>query len=157
MPAVIPARSTIATSGFICLSLRRRALDFTRSETAVPAPQVEKFGKHYKTAYLKADMPVSVDHGIIGLMDPAHGPFVHQAWWWRCSAQHPRKEKRFRTDFQWFSHERAYAQLEQCALQVAADVLRMRTRSRPRLILFCRICGRRRFGLVNIGSRVSRL
>jgi len=28
----------------------------------------------YKLAYLTADMPVSIDHGIIGLMDPAHGP-----------------------------------------------------------------------------------
>jgi phenylpropionate dioxygenase-like ring-hydroxylating dioxygenase large terminal subunit len=24
-----------------------------------------------------------IDHAVIGLMDPAHGPFVHQAWWWR--------------------------------------------------------------------------
>jgi phenylpropionate dioxygenase-like ring-hydroxylating dioxygenase large terminal subunit len=37
-------------------------------------------------------MPVSIDHGIIGLMDPAHGPFVHQAWWWRT--QHSIHEKR---------------------------------------------------------------
>jgi len=24
-----------------------------------------------------------VDHAVIGLMDPAHGPYVHRQWWWR--------------------------------------------------------------------------
>ena len=24
-----------------------------------------------------------IDHAVVGLMDPAHGPFVHRAWWWR--------------------------------------------------------------------------
>src|SRR5260221_322962 len=50
---------------------------------STPAPEIPKFSEHYKLAYLTADLPCSVDHGIIGLMDPAHGPFVHHAWWWR--------------------------------------------------------------------------
>jgi hypothetical protein len=29
------------------------------------------------------------------LMDPAHGPFVHQAWWWRKQASIHEKEKHF--------------------------------------------------------------
>ena len=40
-------------------------------------------------------MPCSVDHGIIGLMDPAHGPFVHQAWWWRTRHSIHEKQKHF--------------------------------------------------------------
>jgi phenylpropionate dioxygenase-like ring-hydroxylating dioxygenase large terminal subunit len=56
---------------------------------------VAKFGGRYETAYLTADMPVSVDHGIIGLMDPAHGPFVHQAWWWRKRESIHEKQKHF--------------------------------------------------------------
>ena len=40
-------------------------------------------------------MPVSIDHGIIGLMDPAHGPFVHQAWWWRSQHSIHEKKKNF--------------------------------------------------------------
>jgi len=40
-------------------------------------------------------MPISVDHGIIGLMDPAHGPFVHQAWWWRSRHSIHEKQKAF--------------------------------------------------------------
>src|SRR5258708_3721481 len=63
-----------------------------RAEPSASAPQIEKFSDKYKFAYLQAEMPVSIDHGIIGLMDPAHGPFVHQAWWWR--SQHSIHEKR---------------------------------------------------------------
>jgi phenylpropionate dioxygenase-like ring-hydroxylating dioxygenase large terminal subunit len=68
------------------------------TQAALPpeqAPQVPTFGGEYKTAYLTADMPVSVDHGIIGLMDPAHGPFVHQAWWWRSRHSIHEKQKNF--------------------------------------------------------------
>jgi len=60
-----------------------------------PAPEIPKFGEHYKLAYLTADLPCSVDHGIIGLMDPAHGPFVHQAWWWRSQKSIHEKQKNF--------------------------------------------------------------
>jgi len=70
-----------------------------RQEAPDPAPQIEKFGEasggKYKLAYLIADMPVSIDHGIIGLMDPAHGPFVHQAWWWRSRRSIHEKKKNF--------------------------------------------------------------
>jgi phenylpropionate dioxygenase-like ring-hydroxylating dioxygenase large terminal subunit len=27
--------------------------------------------------------PCGIDHAVIGLMDPAHGPYVHAHWWWR--------------------------------------------------------------------------
>ena len=36
-----------------------------------------------------------VDNAIIGLMDPAHGPYVHQSWYWRTSKSMYEKEKRF--------------------------------------------------------------
>jgi len=61
----------------------------------IPAPSIEKFSDKYQLAFLTADMPVSVDHGIIGLMDPAHGPFVHQAWWWRSRHSIHEKQKNF--------------------------------------------------------------
>jgi phenylpropionate dioxygenase-like ring-hydroxylating dioxygenase large terminal subunit len=60
-----------------------------------PVPELRKFGPRYRTAFLTADLPCNVDHGIIGLMDPAHGPFVHQAWWWRSRASIREKTKRF--------------------------------------------------------------
>jgi phenylpropionate dioxygenase-like ring-hydroxylating dioxygenase large terminal subunit len=61
----------------------------------VPVPEVPKFGGKFRSAHLTADLPCNVDHGIIGLMDPAHGPFVHQSWWWRKEASIHEKEKRF--------------------------------------------------------------
>jgi phenylpropionate dioxygenase-like ring-hydroxylating dioxygenase large terminal subunit len=27
--------------------------------------------------------PCYIDHAVVGLMDPAHSPFVHRSWWWR--------------------------------------------------------------------------
>ncbi len=36
-----------------------------------------------------------VDHAVVGLMDPAHGPYVHQQWWWRSRHQQIEKAKRF--------------------------------------------------------------
>jgi len=61
----------------------------------VPVPEVPKFSSRFRSAHLTADLPCNVDHGIIGLMDPAHGPFVHQSWWWRKEASIHEKEKRF--------------------------------------------------------------
>jgi phenylpropionate dioxygenase-like ring-hydroxylating dioxygenase large terminal subunit len=63
--------------------------------TMPPAPELPTFSAHYKIARLAADLPCSVDHGIIGLMDPAHGPFVHQAWWWRSRRSIREKAKQF--------------------------------------------------------------
>jgi phenylpropionate dioxygenase-like ring-hydroxylating dioxygenase large terminal subunit len=36
-----------------------------------------------------------VDHAVVGLMDPAHGPYVHQQWWWRSSHSMHDKAKPF--------------------------------------------------------------
>jgi phenylpropionate dioxygenase-like ring-hydroxylating dioxygenase large terminal subunit len=34
-----------------------------------------------------------VDHAVIGLIDPAHAPFVHGSWWWRPQGSRHLKEK----------------------------------------------------------------
>jgi phenylpropionate dioxygenase-like ring-hydroxylating dioxygenase large terminal subunit len=36
-----------------------------------------------------------MDHAVVGLMDPAHGPFVHRQWWWRTAASVHEKAKTF--------------------------------------------------------------
>jgi len=36
-----------------------------------------------------------IDHAVVGLMDPAHGPYVHQNWWWRSKASQHEKAKTF--------------------------------------------------------------
>lgn len=58
-----------------------------------------------------------IDHAVVGLMDPAHGPYVHQQWWWRTSSSQHEKSKKFAPADRGFSmlrHEpsknsRAYA------------------------------------------------
>src|SRR5271163_2008364 len=65
-------------------------------DAVLPAvPELPKFSARFRTAHLQAELPCNVDHGIIGLMDPAHGPFVHQAWWWRSRASIHEKTKHF--------------------------------------------------------------
>ncbi len=44
-----------------------------------------------------------VDHAVVGLMDPAHGPYVHQQWWWRSAASRHEKTKRFEPREQGFA------------------------------------------------------
>jgi phenylpropionate dioxygenase-like ring-hydroxylating dioxygenase large terminal subunit len=58
-------------------------------------PELPKFSKKYKITRLSCDLPSHVDQGIIGLMDPAHGPFVHQSWFWRSKKSIHEKAKQF--------------------------------------------------------------
>ena len=68
----------------------------SRLPASVPeAPRLPVFGEKYKITRLSCDIPSHVDQGIIGLMDPAHGPFVHQSWYWRSRRSIHEKEKHF--------------------------------------------------------------
>lgn len=68
---------------------------YMAGQAPIPAPELPKFGGRFRIAHLSAEMPVHVDHGVIGLMDPAHGPFVHQSWWWRSRRSIHEKQKKF--------------------------------------------------------------
>jgi phenylpropionate dioxygenase-like ring-hydroxylating dioxygenase large terminal subunit len=59
------------------------------------APQLPKFSDSFKITRLDCQLPSHIDHGIIGLMDPAHGPFVHQSWFWRSKKSIHEKSKDF--------------------------------------------------------------
>jgi phenylpropionate dioxygenase-like ring-hydroxylating dioxygenase large terminal subunit len=88
-------------------SLDRRAADSAPGarlpDTIPPAPALPVFNMNdttndsdnYKITHLSCELPSHIDHGIIGLMDPAHGPFVHQAWFWRSRHSIHEKEKNF--------------------------------------------------------------
>ena len=60
-----------------------------------------------------------IDQAVVGLMDPAHGPYVHRQWWWRAAGSEHDKAKRFEPREQGFtmvrhapsSNSRAYAVL----------------------------------------------
>ncbi len=64
-------------------------------EKVAAAPALSVFSKKYKITHLACELPSHIDHGIIGLMDPAHGPFVHQSWFWRSRGSIHAKEKQF--------------------------------------------------------------
>src|SRR5712664_119054 len=64
-------------------------------ETIPAAPGLTVFSDKYKSTHLACDLPSHVDQGIIGLMDPAHGPFVHQSWFWRSKTSIHEKAKQF--------------------------------------------------------------
>jgi phenylpropionate dioxygenase-like ring-hydroxylating dioxygenase large terminal subunit len=68
----------------------------TRLPESMPAvPELPKFSEKFKITRLECDLPSHVDQGIIGLMDPAHGPFVHQSWFWRSKKSIHEKAKQF--------------------------------------------------------------
>jgi phenylpropionate dioxygenase-like ring-hydroxylating dioxygenase large terminal subunit len=77
----------------------RRAVDNAPSarlpESVPAAPKLATFSEKYKITHLACHLPSHVDHGIIGLMDPAHGPFVHQSWFWRSRGSIHEKQKQF--------------------------------------------------------------
>ncbi len=64
-------------------------------DTAPEAPKLSTFSEKYRITHLACELPSHVDQGIIGLMDPAHGPFVHQSWYWRSRHSIHEKEKKF--------------------------------------------------------------
>src|ERR1700737_3196593 len=64
-------------------------------ESPPPAPQLATFSEKYRITHLACDLPSHVDHGIIGLMDPAHGPFVHQSRFWRSRGTIHAKQNSF--------------------------------------------------------------
>lgn len=40
-------------------------------------------------------IPTSIDHAVVGLVDPAHVTFVHQSWFWRTAKAAKLKQKHF--------------------------------------------------------------
>ena len=68
----------------------------TKLPEKLPAvPELETFSERYRITRLECELPSHIDHGIIGLMDPAHGPFVHQSWFWRSKTSIHEKSKQF--------------------------------------------------------------
>ena len=60
-----------------------------------PPPQFEGVVGGGPKLVERMEFDAHLDHAVVGLMDPAHGPYVHQQWWWRSSGSQHDKEKRF--------------------------------------------------------------
>ncbi|MEQ8398365.1 aromatic ring-hydroxylating dioxygenase subunit alpha [Thalassobaculum sp.] len=65
------------------------------AEPAVPPPVLPDVTSRAPGLVQRMSFPCHIDHAVIGLMDPAHGPFVHTSWWWRSRKSIHEKAKRF--------------------------------------------------------------
>lgn len=64
--------------------------------TAPPVPVLDDFADDAWPGIVETTrFAAAIDHAVVGLMDPAHGPFVHRAWWWRGARSAHEKEKAF--------------------------------------------------------------
>jgi phenylpropionate dioxygenase-like ring-hydroxylating dioxygenase large terminal subunit len=64
-------------------------------EAAPDIPLLEGFRERVPDLVESVVFTTSIDHAVVGLMDPAHGPFVHRAWWWRSRRSIHPKAKEF--------------------------------------------------------------
>jgi phenylpropionate dioxygenase-like ring-hydroxylating dioxygenase large terminal subunit len=88
-----------------------------RSEPTEPPPTFPGVVGGAPKLVDRMEFSAHIDHAVVGLMDPAHGPYVHRQWWWREAGSQHDKAKRFAPAEQGFTmvrHEpsknsRAYA------------------------------------------------
>jgi phenylpropionate dioxygenase-like ring-hydroxylating dioxygenase large terminal subunit len=61
-----------------------------------PVPTIGSFGDIAPQIVETVQFNCDIDQAIIGLMDPAHGPYVHTSWWWQSGPRQFRvKEKKY--------------------------------------------------------------
>jgi phenylpropionate dioxygenase-like ring-hydroxylating dioxygenase large terminal subunit len=64
--------------------------------TGPDIPSLDGFGEKAEPRLIETmRFAAAIDHAVVGLMDPAHGPFVHGAWWWRSRRSIYEKAKAF--------------------------------------------------------------
>lgn len=64
-------------------------------ETPPPPPRLPGFDDGIPRVALRKIFPVNIDHAIVGLIDPAHVPFVHKSRIYRPAGSLHEKAKRF--------------------------------------------------------------
>ena len=66
-------------------------------DTSLPAIDPPQINLPRETASMddEVELACHIDHAVIGLMDPAHGPYVHRQWWWRSEKSIHEKAKAF--------------------------------------------------------------
>jgi hypothetical protein len=75
--------------------------------TLPPVPRVADIPENMTPSICEIlQFPCYIDHAVIGLMDPAHGPFVHTSWWWRTRRSIHEKAKAFGPSYLGFTMKR---------------------------------------------------
>lgn len=65
------------------------------NQTVPEVPPLPLPSSPYRKIHISTILDCTIDDGIVGLMDPAHGPFVHQSSWWRTKSSIHEKAKTF--------------------------------------------------------------
>jgi phenylpropionate dioxygenase-like ring-hydroxylating dioxygenase large terminal subunit len=105
IPSLLPAQKfdldRVLVYRFPCREVQGNVWVFMpESETALPSPlpeipHIPDVTAHDLKLVERSVFPCSIDHAVVGLMDPAHGPFVHRSWWWRSGHSIHAKSKAF--------------------------------------------------------------
>lgn len=61
----------------------------------IAPPEMPAIGNRTPDLILKFTFNCPADYAVLGLIDPAHGPYVHTNWFWRTRDSIHDKEKRF--------------------------------------------------------------
>jgi phenylpropionate dioxygenase-like ring-hydroxylating dioxygenase large terminal subunit len=70
--------------------------DEQQAAAAIPPPPDLPVWPDARPTLIEAQLfPCPIDYAVVGLMDPAHGPFVHRAWWWRSQKSSYAKAKKY--------------------------------------------------------------
>ncbi len=65
------------------------------AEPTIPAPRLDHVENTVPRLHVSMVFDCPVDHAVIGLMDPAHIPYIHRQWWWRTEKSVHEKQKAF--------------------------------------------------------------
>jgi phenylpropionate dioxygenase-like ring-hydroxylating dioxygenase large terminal subunit len=102
IPSLVPGQAfsadRIRTRDYLAREVQGNIWVFfgDRPESAPEIPLLDGFGDDRRPDLVASvTFAAAIDHAVIGLMDPAHGPFVHQAWWWRSRRSIRQKAKGF--------------------------------------------------------------
>ena len=69
---------------------------FGKDRAELPdVPRLPEIGERAPQLFESVVFRCGIDHAVAGLMDPAHGPYVHNAWWWRSRRSSHEKSRAF--------------------------------------------------------------
>lgn len=105
----IPSLTAAQTAGMDLAKIRTRAYPVHEAQgiiwvylgeraeeaPALAPPAIALVGEALPKLSERMTFSCHVDHAVIGLMDPAHIPYIHRQWWWRTAGSVHDKEKRF--------------------------------------------------------------
>jgi len=101
IPSLVPDQAIdlakIRVKSYPCREVQGNIWVFVGDDPAVAPgiPQLPDIGERGYDVVETMQYPVHVDHAVVGLIDPAHGPFVHRSVLWRTRGSMHAKTKRF--------------------------------------------------------------